>query len=217
MNDSTTLSAPPRLGLLAATLGFAGVLLLGGAAGAQAHSVELDTSPERDSTVTEEVTEVSVSFNENLLDVGSGSGSIVRVTGPDDLYYETSCGVIDGRDVSASVALGGPGEYTVTYRVVSADSHPITEEFSFDYEPAAGIAAAAGTEEPTCLDDGTVREPEPEPTPTATAAPTEEPTDAPDEPEADGSSLLAAGIVVGILVLAAIVATVVVLTRRRRS
>jgi hypothetical protein len=77
----------------------------------------------------------------------------VQVTGPDGqgTHYETGCATDAGRSVSVPVALGGSGEYRVTWRVVSADGHPVSDSIAFTYQAPAGAAASAGTPDgPAC-------------------------------------------------------------------
>ena len=70
------------------------------------------------------------------------------------------------------VMLGEGGEYTVAYRVVSADGHPIEGSWSFTYEPAANSPVGEAYfglpvcgETPIPIAQPTT---EPEPTPTVT-------------------------------------------------
>ncbi|WP_414172829.1 copper resistance CopC family protein [Clavibacter tessellarius] len=98
--------------------------------------------------------EVTLTFNDVILDLGApggdaggssaaaGGSSIVQVTGPDGqgTHFETGCAVNAGRAVTVPVALGGSGEYTVTWRVVSADGHPVSDSIAFTYQaPAARL------------------------------------------------------------------------------
>jgi hypothetical protein len=106
---------------------------------------------------------VTLTFNDVILDLGTpggaggdastgsgsvaGGSSIVQVTGPDaqGTHFETGCATNSGRTVSVPVALGGSGQYTVTWRVVSADGHPVSDSIAFTYQAPAGATAAAGT------------------------------------------------------------------------
>jgi hypothetical protein len=72
---------------------------------------------------------------------------VLIVTGPDasTRHSETACPRVDGRTVSAAVTLGASGRYTVTWRVVSADGHPVSDTFTFTFHRAPGTAPAAGS------------------------------------------------------------------------
>ncbi|PPF69979.1 copper resistance protein CopC [Clavibacter michiganensis] len=131
-----------------------------GASPASAHDYLVSSSPAAGSTVDAPPTEVALTFSDVILDLGaggdasdgsapaSGGSSVVQVTGPDGAgtRFETGCAVNAGRVVSVPVALGGSGEYRVTWRVVSADGHPVSDSIAFTYRAPAGAVASAGTE-----------------------------------------------------------------------
>ncbi|WP_445444829.1 copper resistance CopC family protein [Clavibacter sp. km3a] len=131
-----------------------------GALSASAHNYLVSSSPAAGSTIDAPPSEVTLTFNDVILDLGtpgdsasagatpaSGGSSIVQVTGPGDAgtHFETGCATDAGRTVSVPVALGGSGEYRVTWRVVSADGHPVSDSIAFTYQAPAGAAASAGT------------------------------------------------------------------------
>jgi hypothetical protein len=57
--------------------------------------------------------------------------------------------------VTAPVALGPSGRYTVTWRVVSADGHPVADRFAFTLDRPAGSAPAGGSASGPCCGSGT--------------------------------------------------------------
>lgn len=139
-----------------------------GALSASAHDYLVSSSPAAGSTIDAPPSEVTLTFNDVILDLGTAAGaggdastgdastgsgsaaggsSIVQVTGPDaqGTHFETGCAANSGRTVSVPVALGGSGEYTVTWRVVSADGHPVSDSIAFTYQAPAGATASAGT------------------------------------------------------------------------
>jgi methionine-rich copper-binding protein CopC len=134
-----------------------------GALPASAHDYLVSSSPAAGSTIDAPPSEVTLTFNDVILDLGTpggaggdastgsgsvaGGSSIVQVTGPDaqGTHFETGCATNSGRTVSVPVALGGSGQYTVTWRVVSADGHPVSDSIAFTYQAPAGATAAAGT------------------------------------------------------------------------
>ncbi|UKF25685.1 copper resistance CopC family protein [Clavibacter seminis] len=133
-----------------------------GALSASAHNYLVSSSPAAGSTIDAPPSEVTLTFNDVILDLaaaGGGGGdastgsapaggsSVVQVTGPDGqgTHFETGCATDSGRTVSVPVALGGSGQYTVTWRVVSADGHPVSDSIAFTYQAPAGATAAAGT------------------------------------------------------------------------
>src|SRR3954454_16543404 len=141
--------------LLAATAGLAAAvaLALAPVAAATAHDYVVGSDPSADSTVTTPPESVTVTFNDRVLDLsGNGSTNLLTVTGPGSAtrHFETGCATVADTKLSAPVALGGAGRYTVTYQIVSADGHTVSSSYAFSYEPPAGTAAAEGSESPTC-------------------------------------------------------------------
>ncbi|MER7894944.1 copper resistance protein CopC [Streptomyces sp. NPDC096046] len=112
-------------------LGAVLVLLLAGAAPASAHAALRATDPGDDSVLRQAPRHVTLTFTES---VGLLDDSF-RVFGPDQRRVHTGEAThADGRSDTARVALPGKlaqGTYTVAWRVVSADSHPVSGAFSF--------------------------------------------------------------------------------------
>jgi methionine-rich copper-binding protein CopC len=212
-----------RLRLLAASVAAAGAvaLVLLPVAGASAHDYLVDSDPKSGAVVTQPLQTVSLTFNDRVLDLsGDGSSSLVTVTGPDAgaRHFETGCATITDRVVSAPVALGAAGSYTLTYQVVSADGHTVSNSLKFTYQPPAGAVAAAGSDAAVCGAKAPVSTSSPRAT-----APGVQPTEsagsaAPTAPASDGSGNLALviGIGIGIVVLAIAGVLIVVFTSRRK-
>ncbi|MFJ4538317.1 copper resistance protein CopC [Streptomyces tibetensis] len=112
-------------------LGTVLVLLLAGAAPASAHAALRGTDPDDGSLVKQAPRHVTLTFTES---VGLLDDSF-RVFGPDQRRVHTGEAThADGRSDTARVDLPGKlaqGTYTVAWRVVSADSHPVSGAFSF--------------------------------------------------------------------------------------
>jgi len=198
-------------GIIAAVLAVlaACALALAPAAGASAHDYLVDSSPKANSVVTAPPSKVRLTFDDIVLDLsGDGSSALLQVTGPDGAsrHFETGCPTIAGRDVTAPVALGGAGKYLVTWQIVSADGHTVSDSIAFTYKPAAGTTAAQGSaSRPAC--GGT--------TSTASAAPatTDGQQNTPDSSEL-GIVITIGGIIVGLAIIGVVV---VLLTTRRRT
>ncbi len=117
----------------------AGVLLLGLAPAAQAHSVLLATTPAASGQVATSPADIVLTFNE----MPRQRYSTVIVTGPDGARRDS--GTVRVVDDNLSQALGGTrpaGTYTVDWRVISSDGHPISGRFTYTAS-AAGPALAA--------------------------------------------------------------------------
>ncbi|WP_055525183.1 copper resistance CopC/CopD family protein [Streptomyces graminilatus] len=117
-------------------------VLVGGAGTASAHAALRDTDP-RDGTVLKSAPrQVTLTFTESvaLLD------DSFRLFDPDSRRVSTGeAEHADGRSDAVRVSLPkglGKGTFTVAWRVVSADSHPISGAFTFSIgEPSATPAA----------------------------------------------------------------------------
>ena len=138
-------------------LAIAAVAVLVGAGAAQAHSTLVSTVPVDGSTVATAPERVNLTFNEPARSLGTE----VVVTAPDGRTISSGDPVLDGSSVSQAVAGALPaGAYTVTWRVTSADGHPLEGVFSFTATGATTVGAGpAATVSPT-------------PTPTSAPAPT---------------------------------------------
>jgi methionine-rich copper-binding protein CopC len=128
------------------------------AAPAYAHNYVVGTTPAAGSVVTEQPGVVSITTNDNLLDLsGEGAGSAIQVSGPADAprFYGDGCATVSGPTVQTAVQLGEPGEYTVVWQTVSTDGHSISDSFTFTWQPDAGQALDEGSASaPDCADGG---------------------------------------------------------------
>ncbi|WP_399886478.1 copper resistance CopC/CopD family protein [Streptomyces sp. BBFR51] len=107
------------------------LLLLGGAGPASAHAALSSTDPEDGTVLQRAPRHVTLTFSES---VGLRDDSF-RVLDPGGHRVHTGeAGRAAGRSDTARVALPGEldeGTYTVAWRVVSADSHPVSGAFTF--------------------------------------------------------------------------------------
>lgn len=113
---------------------------------ASAHNYVVATTPAEGATVTEQPGAISLETNDELLELDGGS--VIEVQGPDGRYYGDGCTIVDGATAAMEAELGAPGDYTVTWRVVSTDGHPISGTWAFTWQPAEGVALAEGSDAP---------------------------------------------------------------------
>lgn len=124
---------PTRAGsVCAAALLVAAVVGL--AAPAYAHSRLVGTSPTAHATVTEPVGEVTLTFNEPV----KGRFSTIVVDGPGGVSYSQGAVRVIDNTAHQSVYPLRSGAYTVAWRIVSADGHPVSGEFAFTMTVPAG-------------------------------------------------------------------------------
>ena len=152
------------------------------AAPASAHNSVGGSSPAAGAVVTEQPSLFTVTTNDALLDLGGGAGSGMLISGParvaTPLYYGDGCISLLGPTVETKAQLGQPGEYTVTWQVVSIDGHPVSGDFTFTWQPAADQALAEGSPaKPVCAEtaDAAADAASPDSTDTSTVALAEAP------------------------------------------
>ncbi|MFD3445003.1 copper resistance protein CopC [Microbacteriaceae bacterium 4G12] len=178
--------APRRIALLAAAaLAAAPALLIAGPA--QAHNYLVSSTPAEGDTLAELPDRFDITTNEALLDLGGSTGAFaLQVTDADGQYYGDGCLDITGPSLSTAAELGAPGTYTVQWQVVSADGHSVSDEFAFEWAPAATGEESAGSTAPPVCGEGD----DPAPASAAEPAPTasEQGTDSSTPTDGDGSA-----------------------------
>lgn len=197
-----------RIGVWVAILG----LLLGVlsslvmATGADAHAALKSISPKDGATVTAAPAEVVLTFNEPI----GTSFATVAVAGPDGSASQGKAAV-DGVTVTQALAADLPnGRYTVSFRVVSEDGHPVSDRTTFTMAvPTATPLPETSTASSTTPSTPTTNE-------STTSAPT---TPAPsalpvDDDEGSGRALRI-GLAVGVAALALAGGTALVAASRR--
>ncbi|MFJ5273671.1 copper resistance protein CopC [Streptomyces sp. NPDC088358] len=117
------------------------LVLFGGAGGASAHAALTGADPQDGSVLKTAPRQVTLTFTES---VGLLDDSF-RVLDPGNRRVHTGePGHADGRSDTARVTLPkgiGTGTFTVAWRVVSADSHPVSGAFTFSIgKPSATVA-----------------------------------------------------------------------------
>ena len=107
---------------------------------ASAHDELTGTTPKNGVTVTSAPSSLELTFAEKPLTVGNQ----ISVKAPDGSTSKATPKV-DGSTVSAPFAGHGDGAYTVTWRVVSSDGHPISGSYTFTLKGGTAITAAPST------------------------------------------------------------------------
>lgn len=136
---------------------------MGVASPAMAHDDELKTSPAAGATVDAGRVPITLTFGEELLTGDDSISHEVVVTNEAGEIVPALCASAEGFELSTAAALDQPGTYTVTWRTVSADGHPVDGTFNFkiqnntDYDAASDAvdgcvyAMAISGEGPTVL------------------------------------------------------------------
>ncbi|MFJ3788011.1 FixH family protein [Kitasatospora sp. NPDC090091] len=132
-----------RLAGLLGVLGAVLALMLAGAGPAAAHATLQSTDPAQNSVLATAPQAVTLTFSEAV----SLSGDSVRVLDPAGKAVDTGNPAhADGKDNTARVGLNAGlagGTYTVAWRAVSEDSHPIGGAFTFSVGAPSDTSVSA--------------------------------------------------------------------------
>jgi copper transport protein len=133
-----------RVASLTALLGLLLALMLAGATSASAHAALLSSDPAQNAVVQTAPTQVVLRFSEQV----TLAADDMRVFDPAGKRVDSgSTGHNGGDDTTARVALASglaQGTYTVAWRAVSADTHPVSGAFTFSYGHSSSTTPVAG-------------------------------------------------------------------------
>ena len=113
------------------------VVLVGGAGPASAHASLVGTAPADGSTVESAPTKVTLRFDENIR-----APSVIVVNGPDGRRADHGSTTVVDNTVAVAVRVRTAGRYTVAYRVLSADGHPVSASIGFTFRGTDGTVTA---------------------------------------------------------------------------
>ncbi|WNV91950.1 copper resistance protein CopC [Umezawaea sp. Da 62-37] len=120
--------------------------MLGVAGPALAHNVLVSSDPLAGSSVETGPSSVTLTFDQP---VNGGPGlNAISVVSPDGGHWE-GVGEPTVRDNTVTAQLrplGPAGEYTISYRILSADGHPVTESLKFTLTKAGSGTPAPASE-----------------------------------------------------------------------
>lgn len=198
----------PRRSLLTtvAALVLGAGLTLAVASPAQAHDELVSSYPEADSTVPGSPAEITLSFSGEL--IAGMQSAAVEVIGPDGQNIATDAPAEDGTSITQHLTPDPPaGMFTVRWKVVSSDGHPISGEYTYTVEPtdaAPSTLAATPSAAPQT----------PVPSPTATEAAADNGYGGETSGGGDAFPILAA--IGGVIVLGSTLVIVLMVGRERR-
>lgn len=97
-----------------------------------AHAGLVSSTPKSGARLTALPTEVKLEFGKNLLTLGDAQTNVLVVKDPDGVQIDKSDSAISGRFLSASLDPSDKGgTFTVDWRIVSEDGHPVEGSFQF--------------------------------------------------------------------------------------
>jgi methionine-rich copper-binding protein CopC len=119
-----------KLGRGVAVLVLAGLGLFALAAPASAHNSLISSNPADEVSLETGPATVVLTFDQPIQE-GEGLNS-VALTGPDGKEWRAGPATVDSNVVAMPVReLGPKGVYTIGYRIVSADGHPVSGKLTF--------------------------------------------------------------------------------------
>ncbi|MBF4581469.1 copper resistance protein CopC [Curtobacterium sp. VKM Ac-2865] len=145
--SSTAIRRSARMPLVAVVVALTGLVGLASAAPAQAHSALVSSDPTDGQTITTPLDHVGLTFSEAPL---TGLDAGLRIEVRDAAGTDRAAGdvTVDGTTMSRTVDLQD-GAYTVLWRYVSPDGHPVTGELGFTVALPAQTAAPTASATPT--------------------------------------------------------------------
>lgn len=186
-----------------ATLLLTAGLLFAVATPAAAHDEIVSSSPEPGSTIGVVPEEISLTFSGEILT--DFSAVIIEVVAADGQNLASGEPIIDGTTVTQAVQPGQAGVFTVRWRVVSSDGHPISNEYQYTVE---AVTAPTSTPTPEATEEQT-------PAPSATT-PATTPGEMHNGPSGGGELLPVLAVVTGVGALGGALIVVLMVARERR-
>ncbi len=131
-----------RLSVVAGLLVTLVALLLAPATPASAHAVLVSTSPTASAVVPSGPAEVVLTFSEGVRKVPGK----IRVVAPDGSRADRGEPTVKGAVVTIPVDSSARGTYLVSYRMISADSHPVSGAFTWSVGAPSTPPTDSGTD-----------------------------------------------------------------------
>ncbi|MGW0215047.1 copper resistance CopC/CopD family protein [Micromonospora chokoriensis] len=133
-----------RLAVAAGLLVTVGALLIAPATSASAHAVLQSSSPAASSVVPSGPSEVVLTFSESVRKVPGK----IRIIAPDGSRADRGEPAFDNTVVTIPVSPdAGRGTYLVSFRVISADSHPVSGAFTYSVGAPSTPPADSGEDD----------------------------------------------------------------------
>jgi methionine-rich copper-binding protein CopC len=121
-------------------------LTFGWALPAFAHAQLVDSSPAVGATLHAAPTHVSITFDGDLIDLGTSTSNLIQVTNQSGKRLDRGATRLSGATLDVDVTgLTASGIYTVTYSVVSEDGHPVSNSYQFQLISDSAPAVTAGS------------------------------------------------------------------------
>ena len=98
---------------------------------ASAHTALVSSSPKSNAMLKASPKYISITFNEELIEIAGKPVSKISLFNAKGKEIKLPKAQIIHKDIVVAVSKLPPSKYKVTYRVVSADGHPVTGSYFF--------------------------------------------------------------------------------------
>ena len=116
---------------------------------ASAHGEIVSTFPEQYTNATPIPTQVWIEFDGNLQTLDGQAINTIDVVDSTGLTVSYGDPIIEGGKISTKLSgQSAPGVFTVNYRIVSEDGHPVEGSYTFNASPNFAVAAPVTTAAP---------------------------------------------------------------------
>lgn len=109
---------------------------------ASAHDEIQGSSPAAGETVTAGAFEVSVTFEEDILQSPENQGLVIEVLDPTGATVSNGCVTVNGATLATSIDVDTEGDYRVNWRSIGSDGHAVEGDFTFRVENSAGYQSS---------------------------------------------------------------------------
>lgn len=172
---------------------------------ASAHAALADSNPRDGATLTALPDRVTISLNEPVRD----PAQIVVLDADDNRLNRKTVEVADKTASSQILNQPGPGKYTMSYRVVSTDGHPVTGTIAFTIK--APTPTEPATASPTASPEAAI------PTDASSPRPSTSGVDTTSADSGDDSRALEIALAAGVLTILLIAVTTLFIRGGRNS
>ena len=117
--------------LIVITTGLFLTIILGSMPSASAHTALVSSNPKSGAMLHSSPKYISLTFNEELVSIAGKDVNKIRLFNAKGKEIKLPKSQVIHKDIVVAVSKLPASRYKVTYRVVSADGHPISGSFSF--------------------------------------------------------------------------------------
>jgi len=111
------------------------LFLLAAASPALAHNELNSTSPEANTNVQAGIIQITLQFEEDLLDLALDSGNLIAIADAETgEQFGAACAQIVGKDLTTTLDIAEAGQYKLLWRSTSADGHVASGDYLITVE-----------------------------------------------------------------------------------